>query len=116
MARICDKIYDNTSTVGAALDTGAINVTQYDSITVWYVANGGTPTAVTASLVDTATSMTTYIQIATTTPGSLSQLAWAWCVGGGIAAPPPQYVRFNASLIVSQTVRLIIYGARNNPI
>lgn len=112
MARVVDTIYDTTSASGGALDTGILNVAQYDGLFAVYKASGGSPTAIAANIVDDAG---TALQLASGTPGATTAFAFNWfpAAAGGTApvnAPVPKRAKFTCTAIAAQTVRLILYG------
>lgn len=113
--RSIDRLYDTTSASGGALDTGVLNTSQYDALLALYIADGGSPTGCTASVVldDGATA----VEIASLTPGGTSIVLFNWqpTASGTPAIPAlvPRQVKFNVGAIAAQLVRLIVYGRRS---
>jgi hypothetical protein len=115
--RTVDVLYDTLSATGIALDTGALAVTQFESLFGYYIADGGAPTACQAYIEDPKAPGTFLAIGAAATPGATTSQLFCWgdLAAGGtgtITAPVPGRVRFTIGAIASQKVRFLLMGVR----
>jgi hypothetical protein len=113
-------IYDVTSAVATAQDTGILDVTPWRYLNILYIAGAagnlnGFPVDDTGANILVGTQGALFAQFVGTFllcgigPGCIAPAGQA---GGTLQFPLPRRVRFNAAAIVGQTTRLRIEGRR----